>query len=469
MNISSILVVLCLIVSCTDSPNSEESQLSQVQNLNNERNFNKTISLLEKEPSLSKDHKKELIFAYAGSAGFEAIEMKRDIEKVQAIMAEKESTLTQKIYQILEVIPPMNKKQLRNLNKAIALYELLQETGVLDNKDSRFQLGVLYLYRATHTASFIAEFSQKGITARIETKINAEDIKTLTDFFDTNLGMAIADLKKSYEQLIKSYKKIQGMAKKIDEAANFFLSDDTFNLALRKDITRLSDVSNFYINNIQSSFGDYISDLNSLAESLDLEKNFEEIFIEFKENPEKAKRVFARLEATFEILMNYVKEENEDDLLYFEHVFPQDLRDELELKIAESWLKKSTSPLNEWLRDNSSSVGKLKQFIQQILKTTKDSGVEDYIDSEIQELAKMIDQRAIERLNEGVKTFTKKARSLDKLKEELAHNEADTQEQIDDIADDLDATIEQRIDEYEEMIEEREKSGDEYRKEFIED
>ena len=444
---------LFLIMSCNQVVDTDQSKLAEARNFNNQRSYSKTINLLGNESSLTISQQEELIYAYTGSAGIEAVTMKQDMEQVEQIISNEEISLTKKIKEILKVIPSMNQDKLANLNSAIKLYESLQTSGHLQDKDSKFKLGILYFYRALHTTALMLEFADEGIAQDLEGKLNQKEVTNIADFFNKNMANAFSDIKRSYDQLVNSYAKIKKIADKVDETLKFFLSDESFKVVLEKDFNKITDIYNLYFKKVNFSFENYVDDLESIAQALGLEKSVEDIFVEFRENPERAERVFARIEVTLELFFKLIESENKEELEYFNNIFPEDLKEEFKVKVAESWRLKSTQPINDWLNNNSSSVGKLKQFAQKILDTANERGLDEYLDNEVLALTEMIDQEAVERLNEKLEIFNTLAeRPSEDLETDLNEHSKDLDEQLEEANGKLQNTIELKTKEYEETI-----------------
>lgn len=405
LKVYSTVFLMSLLASCSKGPSQQQSSLAEAQSYNNNREYSKTISILESESSLSNKQKKELVYAYAGAAGFEAGKVKQDIESVNKILEDDQLKPSDKVKEILKIIPRDNQKKLSNLNMAIKLFNELQKSGDYLDPDSRFQLGVLYFYRSLYNISVMMEFIDEGIGQKLESKVSGEEFNLILDFFNKNMGSAFSDIGHSYEQLINSYDKIKKMAKKIDETFNFFLSDKNFKKALKKDFNQISELYSEYLNKVGKRYGEYFDELNEIADALGLEKSFQDIFVEFQNNPEKAKKVQARIEIALESFFDHSQDKYEEEFKHFNKILSEDIKEELKVKIAESWRAKSTKPIANWLRSDEGNINDLREFIKTLITEVEETGLDKNINSELGILVKMIDEKAADKFGRDLEAF----------------------------------------------------------------
>lgn len=451
---STVFLLSLLTVSCSKSKQTETKLLLEAQNYNNSRAYAKTIDLLENSGQLTISQQKELIYAYAGSAGIEAITLKNQMTSIEKIMSNEELSPVGKVNEIIDILPKQNKEKIKRLNLAIDLFVKLQSQQHLLDADSKFQLGVLYFYRSVYTLNLILDFSDEGIAQTLEEKVSEEEFNNLLSFFNSNMGNALGDLKKSYDQLLNSYSKIQKIALQVDKNVNYFLSDDVFKDALNKKFTNLTDLYKAYFKDISANYNVYFKSLDKLGEAIGLERSFQDIFQEFSENPEKVKRVLSRVEVMINMFIESSKDMHSEEYKYFESIFPKEIKEELKIKIAESWRAKNTDAIVIWFNNHDGKIQKLKDFIKLVLSEGKKSGLEQSINREAQILIDMIDREALKKFGHDLDAFSSQGEAvaieLDVANQQVTHIYA---QEIEKANNDMKEMIDSKLQKYHEDTE----------------
>lgn len=441
---STVFLLSILSASCMKNT-ADQNNLVEAQNYNNNRAYARTIDLLENDSSLSIEEKKVLIHAYAGDAGLEAAKIQEDIKKIEKVLSQNELSITDKVKEILKILPREDQKKLSRLNAAILLFEQVQAAGGLQDADSKFQLGVLYFYRAAYGANLMLQFADEGIAQKLEYRLSDLEFDSVMDFYNVNMGKAISDIGKSYNQLVNSYDKIKKIAHKIDEMFNFFLSDQQFRQALDKDFKSLGALYEAYFNDAGKHFDVYLNDLDFLADALGLEKTARSIFDEFRNNPEKVERVLARIEMTIQLFLDSSSDKYEKELKYFNEIFPLEIKEEFKVKVAESWRAKSTAPISAWLRNNNGTVQKLKDFIKVILEDASARGIDKNIQGELKILVDMLDKKAIEKLGQDLEIFNYESEKYgDELSKDIDLLENEYSPEFEKASDKINTTLDNK-------------------------